>query len=111
MGKKANLATRIDTLIRRLLWTGRLRAGVCTHRHLIRDVRPGTDGCEACLALGDRWVHLRLCLICGHVGCCNNSKNKHASKHFHDTNHPLVRSLEPGEDWLWCYIDERVLSP
>src|SRR5687768_15529620 len=64
------------------------------------------DGCEECLQSGDRWVHLRLCLECQHVGCCDNSPNKHATKHFHDTGHPLIRSYEPGEDWWWCYADE-----
>jgi len=64
------------------------------------------EGCQECLESGDNWVHLRLCLTCGHVGCCNNSKNKHADKHFHKTNHPVIRSFEPGESWKWCYIDE-----
>jgi len=64
------------------------------------------EGCQECLESGDDWVHLRLCLTCGHVGCCNNSKNKHADKHFHKTNHPVIRSFEPGESWKWCYIDE-----
>jgi uncharacterized UBP type Zn finger protein len=64
------------------------------------------DGCEECLQLGDRWVHLRLCLDCGHVGCCDSSKNKHATKHFHTTKHETIRSLERGERWMWCYLDE-----
>ena len=59
-----------------------------------------------CLKLGDRWAHLRLCMTCGHVGCCDSSKNKHATKHFHSTGHPIIKSLEPGEDWRWCYVDE-----
>ncbi len=78
----------------------------CTHRHLIRDVQPNDRGCEECLAMGDTWLHLRVCLICGHVGCCDGSKNKHAAQHFHETGHPIVQSLEPGENWRWCYIDE-----
>ncbi len=61
---------------------------------------------KSALKLGDTWVHLRLCLICGHVGCCDSSKNKHATKHFHKTKHPLIRSIEPGESWIWCYVDE-----
>lgn len=63
-------------------------------------------GCEECLMIGDTWVHLRLCLTCGHVGCCDSSKNKHATKHFHETKHPVIKSFEPGESWKWCYIDE-----
>jgi uncharacterized UBP type Zn finger protein len=79
----------------------------CTHLNQVRDVTPGTpNGCEECLKTGDRWVHLRLCLECGHVGCCDSSKNKHATKHFHTTRHPIMQSFEPGESWGWCYIDE-----
>jgi uncharacterized UBP type Zn finger protein len=63
-----------------------------------------------CLASGDTWVHLRLCPACGHVGCCDESKNKHATKHFGSTHRPIVTSLEPGEDWTWCYIDEVVME-
>ena len=77
------------------------------HAGMIRVVEPSTqDGCEDCLREGSRWVHLRMCLTCGHVGCCDSSKNKHATKHFHAVGHSIVRSLEPGEDWGWCYIDE-----
>lgn len=77
----------------------------CTHLDQIQDVRPGTNGCEECLKTGDSWVHLRLCLSCGHVGCCDSSKNKHATKHFHHTKHPIMRSLEKGEEWGWCFVD------
>ena len=83
----------------------------CTHGSFIRDVSPSTDGCEECLKIGGWWVHLRLCLTCGKVGCCDSSPNRHASKHPADTGHPIIRSLEPGEDWMWCYIDEVVLEP
>jgi uncharacterized UBP type Zn finger protein len=69
--------------------------------------RANSTGCEECLAIGDSWVHLRLCLHCGHVGCCDSSKNRHATKHHATTGHAVVRSLEPGEDWMWCYEDER----
>ena len=62
--------------------------------------------CEDCVKTGDSWVHLRLCLSCGHVGCCDSSKNKHATKHFHSAKHPLIRSIEPGESWVWCYVDQ-----
>ena len=79
----------------------------CTHLDDIGEVQPSTaEGCEDCLAMGGRWVHLRVCQTCGHVGCCDSSPNRHATAHFHATSHPLVRSFEPGEDWWWCYIDE-----
>lgn len=84
----------------------------CKHLDQIHDVRPRTpDGCEECLKMGSDWVHLRLCLTCGHVGCCDDSPNRHATKHFHQTKHPLIRSLEPGEDWGWCYLDELMMEP
>jgi len=84
---------------------------VCHHLATIRyRDRPKTRGCEECLAMGDRWVHLRLCLSCGHVGCCDSSKNKHASKHYRHVKHPIVQSFEPGEDWRWCYADELYLD-
>jgi uncharacterized UBP type Zn finger protein len=76
------------------------------HLDQIRDVKPSSKGCEDCLKIGGRWVHLRLCLTCGHVGCCDASPNKHATAHFHAVKHPIVQSLEPGEDWRWCYVDE-----
>jgi len=82
----------------------------CPHVSTIREVVPSADGCEDCLKIGDDWVHLRLCLTCGHVGCCDSSKNKHATKHFRATKHPIVKSFEPGEDWLWCYADETFLE-
>ena len=78
----------------------------CTHTDQIHDVKPHTHGCEECLKMGDTWVHLRLCLFCGHVGCCDSSKNKHATKHCKATDHAIMRSLEPGEDWGWCFVDE-----
>lgn len=86
-------------------------SAACTHLDLIRDVSPNTDGCEECLKTGDPWMHLRLCMSCGHVGCCDQSKNRHATKHFGATEHPLIQSDEPGEDWLWCYVDEIWMEP
>ena len=83
----------------------------CTHLDVIREVSAGADGCQDCLATGDSWVHLRLCMTCGHVGCCDSSPNKHATKHFRRTGHPIIRSFEPGEDWGWCYEDEVMLDP
>lgn len=71
----------------------------CTHLDHIRDVELSAQGCEECLRTGDSWVHLRECLKCGHIGCCDSSLNRHATKHFHATEHPIVRSFEPGEDW------------
>src|SRR6266516_925211 len=78
----------------------------CTHLDQIREVTPSADGCEDCLKIGDDWVHLRLCLTCGHVGCCDSSKNRHATRHFHKTAHPIIKSFQPGEEWGWCYVDE-----
>ena len=81
---------------------------LCEHLDKLgEDPSPRTpDGCEECLKTGDTWVHLRLCMACGHVGCCNDSKNKHASKHVGSSGHPVVRSFEPGERWLYCYPDD-----
>ena len=81
---------------------------VCTHRdQIVSGIQPITpNGCEECLAQGSTWVHLRMCLICGHIGCCDSSPNTHATKHFHSTKHPIMKSFEKGEDWKWCYIDE-----
>ncbi len=78
----------------------------CSHLGTIEVKTTTTHVCEECVKLGDRWVHLRLCLECGNVGCCDSSKNKHATKHFHATKHPLIRSIEPSEYWVWCYVDE-----
>ena len=83
----------------------------CTHLNQIYDVKPHSRGCEDCLKIGYSWLHLRLCLTCGHVGCCDSSKNKHATKHFHATQHPIVQSFERGEDWLWCYVDQGAMEP
>lgn len=96
-------------VFRRLLWSRGRKAEECTHRDQIREVERASEGCAACLEMGDRWVHLRMCLTCGHVGCCNDSKNKHALKHFRATGHPIVKPLEAGQDWLWCYADEVML--
>jgi Zn-finger in ubiquitin-hydrolases and other protein len=78
----------------------------CSHLDQIQDVAPDAKGCSECLALGDGWVHLRLCKSCGHVGCCDSSKNQHASKHAIAQEHPIVGSFEPDEDWFWCFVDE-----
>jgi uncharacterized UBP type Zn finger protein len=78
----------------------------CIHLKQIREVAPSANGCEDCLKTGDEWMHLRLCKSCGHVGCCDSSKNKHATKHFHLTEHPIIKSHEPGEEWGYCYVDD-----
>jgi uncharacterized UBP type Zn finger protein len=82
-----------------------MAAPACSHLATIRDVTPSGDGCRECLRDGSAWVHLRLCLECGHVGCCDSSPNKHATKHFHAQHHPIIASFEPGEDWKFCYVD------
>jgi uncharacterized UBP type Zn finger protein len=101
---------RLQALFRCIQPTSIRRARTCEHVKLIQDVTPSGEGCKECLEMGDTWVHLRLCLICGHVGCCDQSKNKHATKHFHETGHPIIESFEPGEDWRWCYVDELFLT-
>ncbi len=86
-----------------------MRGPHCSHMNQIKTETTDKRGCEDCLKSGDVWVHLRLCLECGYVGCCDSSKNKHATKHFHRTGHPLIRSIEPEERWIWCYVDQ--ISP
>lgn len=83
----------------------------CTHLDQIRVTSTEKDFCEDCVKTGDTWVHLRLCVECGHVGCCDSSKNRHATKHFHKTKHPVIRSNEPGENWGWCYVDKLMIAP
>lgn len=84
-----------------------VEAQTCGHLRDASDRRANTPrGCEECLATGDSWVHLRLCLGCGHVGCCNDSKNQHATKHFNATSHPVIRSFERGERWRYCFPDD-----
>jgi uncharacterized UBP type Zn finger protein len=84
---------------------------ICKHLLTAQPMPPRTpEGCEECLKLGTPWVHLRLCLTCGHVGCCDSSPGKHATKHFHATGHPVVASFEPGETWGWCYVHQAQLD-
>jgi uncharacterized UBP type Zn finger protein len=84
---------------------------ICTHLEHVRitQLPAEVEGCEDCLATGGVWLHLRICLECGHVGCCDDSPNRHATAHARATTHPIIRSLEPGEDWAWCYVDEVAL--
>ena len=86
-------------------------AEICTHLDQIQPVEPSsTRGCSQCIAQGQPWMHLRLCLTCGEVGCCDSSPNRHASKHAAEHGHPIVLSFEPGEDWCWCYVDETAFA-
>jgi len=79
----------------------------CSHLEEAKDTAPRARGCEECLKTGDSWVHLRVCESCGHVGCCDSSPNRHATAHFHTTHHPVIRSIEPGEHWRYCYLDDQ----
>jgi len=82
----------------------------CRHLGEVRAVTPSAPGCEECLAMGDRWVHLRICMACGHVGCCDSSKNRHATRHHRESGHAIIRSLQPDEAWGWCYVDQAMLG-
>ncbi|WP_119458963.1 UBP-type zinc finger domain-containing protein [Rhodospirillaceae bacterium SYSU D60014] len=81
----------------------------CAHVGQARDVTPSAEGCEDCLRIGATWVHLRICMTCGHVGCCDSSEHKHATQHYRATDHPIVKSHERNEHWAWCYVDEILL--
>ncbi|HEY1409687.1 MAG TPA: UBP-type zinc finger domain-containing protein [Promineifilum sp.] len=83
----------------------------CVHLEQITAIEPSAVGCEDCLKSGSKWVHLRVCLTCGYVGCCNSSPNKHASRHAKEAGHPVVMSMESGEEWMWCYEDEDFIVP
>jgi uncharacterized UBP type Zn finger protein len=83
----------------------------CVHLGQMQEVEASADGCEDCLKTGNWWVHLRLCMTCGHVGCCDQSPNRHASKHAQETGHAIIKSFEPGEDWGWCFADEIEVDP
>ena len=86
------------------------QAQPCEHlNQLNNDVQPSGDGCAECMQEGTAWVQLRECLTCGHVGCCDSSPGRHATKHFEQTGHPVMKSFEPGQDWRWCYVDERMV--
>ncbi|HEY2716652.1 MAG TPA: UBP-type zinc finger domain-containing protein [Solirubrobacterales bacterium] len=87
-------------------------AAECSHLDQVQllDLPDPVDGCEECLKTGGRWVHLRMCQSCGHIGCCDNSPGKHATAHNQETGHPIIRSAEPGETWSWCYVDELMME-
>ena len=90
-----------------------MAGAACTHLDTaqVTELPDPVTGCEECLKIGSQWVHLRMCLACGKVGCCDNSPHRHATAHFHETGHPLIRSAQPGESWWWCYVDEVMLAP
>ncbi|HEY0047925.1 MAG TPA: cation:proton antiporter, partial [Pyrinomonadaceae bacterium] len=104
---KTNPYKYVDTE-KAVLFKPKINERACGHLKQARPVFPSADGCEDCLRTGDAWVHLRICLSCGHTGCCDSSKNKHATKHFHSSAHPLIKSLEPSEEWGYCYPDEKI---
>lgn len=87
---------------------GDVTAVPCSHldQVMVTELPESVDGCEDCLKIGAQWLHLRICLDCGHIGCCDDSPNRHATRHATKTSHPLIRSLEPGEEWSWCYPDQ-----
>jgi uncharacterized UBP type Zn finger protein len=101
---------RFPEVVLKLIYTRQLAEKPCAHLDLIRFHQPTSDVCRDCTALGDSWPNLRMCLICGYVGCCDTSKNKHMKKHVEESGHPLIRSIEPAEGWVWCYEDEAFLS-
>jgi uncharacterized UBP type Zn finger protein len=84
----------------------------CDHASAVKvhEVNRPAAGCEDCLKMGGRWVHLRACLTCGKIGCCDSSPNRHATRHFQATQHPIITSVEPNETWVWCYEDETAIS-
>ena len=82
----------------------------CSHHDLIRTVTPSALGCEECIKTGSWWVHLRICRSCGHVGCCDQSPGKHATKHFKTSGHPIIEGYDPPEGWGWCYVDETFIE-
>ncbi len=83
---------------------------ICDHLEHAGDPPPRTKGCEECLRIGSRWVHLRRCLVCGHVGCCDNSPNRHARGHFEGTGHATIQSAQPGEAWRYCFVDDLLVD-
>ena len=101
---------RIPHWILRWLFTGTATEKPCSHLALVQHIEPAAHVCAECVARGDTWPALRMCMVCGYIGCCDKSKNKHTRKHFEATGHPLMRSIEPGEKWMWCYTDEALLG-
>jgi uncharacterized UBP type Zn finger protein len=110
MKSDASGRVRIASKLQNLVAKNELDSEGCAHLAEMKDVTPSAEGCENCLKSGDEWVNLRLCLTCGHVGCCDNSKNKHATRHHHETDHPMIVSFELEEEWVFCYPDEVTIS-
>jgi uncharacterized UBP type Zn finger protein len=110
MAQRRTGRLRIPHWLLLLLFTGHLRTKSCSHLSLIQVTMPSVRVCQDCVAVGDTWPELRMCLVCGYVGCCDQAKNKHARKHFELTGHPLMRSIQPGADWMWCYADRALLA-
>lgn len=104
-----SFAVRLRDEARRLAFQGSFERRACLHPGIPPTVAPSA-GCQACIATGSRWVHLRMCLTCAAVGCCDSSAGKHARRHFNETGHPAIRSIEPGEAWTWCYVDRAYTS-
>jgi uncharacterized UBP type Zn finger protein len=96
----------------RKLWTGQSSPKACSHLEMVKTLQAQSQVCEQCVAMGDSWPDLRMCMTCGHVGCCDEAKNRHAFKHFKETGHPIVGPVaESGKlpSWMWCYVDEAVI--
>ena len=106
-----NDAAIVHEAVRRVKAGELKRPTSCVHVDELQEVDPRTAGCEDCLKTGSTWVHLRICLTCGYVGCCNSSPGKHASRHATEVGHPVVMSMETGEDWMWCFQDEDYIAP
>ena len=96
-------------LIYSLVESGQLKPETCSHTGQVHNVDASSSGCEDCLKIGSEWVNLRICLTCGHVGCCDSSPNRHATAHYHATGHPIIQSFNPGETWVYCYPDDIIL--
>ena len=104
--------TRAKNAILRRLWTGSFRRKSCSHLDQVHNPQPSARVCQECVALGDTWPALRMCMTCGYVGCCDKAKNQHSAKHFESTGHPIIRPYrERGMDWLWCRVDKALLDP
>ena len=101
---------RIPEAMLKIAFNGTLKEPECAHLDQIKVTEPTTDVCAQCVASGDDWPAVRMCLTCGFVGCCDTSVNKHMKAHFEETGHPIFRSIQPGESWVWCYVDNVIMS-